>query len=100
MKKLKQQRKYNRCLGNPFWAYIDAKANVWSCSAYLGDDEFCFGSLRENSFVEIWKGSKRKEFLKKIADMDVSDCREICRLDEINSYLHQMKNPNEHVNFI
>ena len=100
MRKLKYKRKYNRCLGNPFWAYIDATANVWACSAYLGDLDFCFGNLREKSFTEIWQGEQRKQALQRIAGMDVSGCRVICRLDEINTYLHQLKNPNEHVNFI
>lgn len=100
MKKLKIERRYDRCLGNPFWAYIDAKANVWACSAFLGDENFCFGSLKESSFVELWKGKKRHAFLKKLEEMDVKECREICRLDEINMYLHQLKYPNAHVNFI
>ncbi len=100
MKKLKQTRKYNRCLGNPFWAYIDAKANVWACSAYLGDFNFCYGNLKDKSFSEIWESEKRKTVLKRIAEMDVSDCREICRLDEINAYLNELKNPSNHVNFI
>ncbi len=100
MKKLKQGRKYNRCFGNPFWAYIDANANVWACSAYLGDFNFCYGNLQERSFIEIWKSRQRKKVLKRIAKMDVTQCREICRLDEINAYLYQLKNPSEHVNFI
>ena len=28
------------------------------------------------------------------------NCREICRLDEMNRYLEELKNPGEHVNFI
>lgn len=100
MKKLQEERGYERCLGNCFWAYIDAKANVWACSAYLGDEDFCFGSLKDQNFDQIWEGQRRREFLGRIKEMDVQDCREICRLDEINRYLHQLKHPNGHVNFI
>lgn len=100
MKKLQEERGYERCLGNCFWAYVDAKANVWACSAYLGDEDFCFGSMKELDFNQIWEGQRRKEFLERINEMDVHDCREICRLDEINRYLHQLRYPNAHVNFI
>jgi radical SAM protein with 4Fe4S-binding SPASM domain len=97
MKKLKNERQYNRCLGNPFWSYIDANGNVWACSAYLGDYNYCFGNLKDNTFAEIWEGEQRKKIINSI---DVIQCREICRLDEINIYLNQLKHPNDHANFI
>lgn len=100
MKKLKQTKPYDRCLGLPFWAYIDARANMWACSAYLGDDKFCYGNLKEESFVSIWEGEQRRRILARVAQMEVNGCREICRLDEINAYLHQLRNPGRHVNFI
>ncbi|MFZ5354277.1 MAG: radical SAM protein [Bacillota bacterium] len=100
MKKLNYVRQYNRCLGLPFWSYIDANAGVWACSAYLGNEEFYFGNLKEQSFSEIWQGEKRKSVMNKVSCMDTNKCREICRLDEINMYLDQLKNPSAHVNFI
>ncbi|MFZ5644534.1 MAG: radical SAM protein [Bacillota bacterium] len=100
MRKLKLSRSYRRCLGLPFWAYIDANARVWACSAYLGDEKFCYGSLKEENFMGIWEGERRSKILAWVKNMDVTDCREICRLDEINAYLHQLKNPGGHVNFI
>ncbi|MEW6573293.1 MAG: radical SAM protein [Bacillota bacterium] len=100
MRKLTQSRAYDRCLGLPFWAYIDARANVWACSAYLGDDDFCYGNLKEESFASIWEGERRRRILARVAEMEVNGCRQICRLDEINAYLHQLRNPGRHVNFI
>lgn len=100
MKKLKRKRSYNRCWGHPFWAYIDAKANIWDCIAHIGDYKFCYGNLKENSFKEIWEGNRRKEISARVAQMGIAGCRELCRLDEINSYLHQLKHPHPHVNFI
>ncbi|MBM7866687.1 radical SAM protein [Heliobacterium gestii] len=100
MQKLKHDKAYECCWGLPFWAYIDAKANVWGCSAYLGDEDFCYGSLKSESFAAIWEGERRAESLKKVAQMDIRQCREICRLDEINGYLQQLKKPGDHVNFI
>jgi len=100
MKKLQQERTYTECLGLPFWAYVDAQANVWACIAYIGDEAFRFGNLHDQSFSEIWEGEKRKKSLAYIKSMDINACRELCRLDEINRYLQQIKNPSGHVNFI
>lgn len=100
MGKLKQERLYNRCLGLPFWVYIDANADVWACLAYVGKSDYCYGSLKEQNFMELWEGEKRAEITSRIENMDVSQCRELCRLDEINSYLGKLKDTIEHVNFI
>ena len=100
MKKLKDCRRYDRCLGLPFFAFIDAAANVFPCVAYLGQDEFSFGNLEEQDFQAIWSGARRQEIMSLFSRMDVSGCRELCRLDEINGYLHDLVNPGAHVNFI
>ena len=102
MKKLKEtKRGYDRCLGLPFWAYISSDGRIWACSAYLGEEAFCYGNLYEHTFSQIWEGPKRKQVLEMAeGQLDVSKCREVCRLDEINRYLWDLKNPYPHVNFI
>lgn len=100
MQKLQQERSYSRCWGLPFWAYLDARANLWACIAYVGDPQFCYGNLQEATFQEIWEGKKRAALKEYIQRMDVGKCRELCRLDAVNTYLHQLKNPHPHVNFI
>ena len=102
MKKLEEQeRGYERCLALPFWSYIDAGGGVWGCSAYLGDERFLFGNINENTFEEIWKGDKRRQAMEFVAtELDTSGCRKNCRMDEINRYLDELKNPPAHVNFI
>ncbi len=100
MKKKASGKIYDKCFGLPFFTYIDANGQVWPCIAFLGDNELCFGSLKELSFVEIWEGKRRTEILGIFDAMDIKKCRELCRLDEINSYLHQLKHPGAHVNFI
>lgn len=100
MEKLSQERGFDRCLGLPFFTYIDASTGVWPCIAYLGREEFCYGRLTEMNFDEIWGGQKRKKVLDYFKTSDVSTCRELCRLDEINRYLYALKHPGKHVNFI
>jgi len=101
MKKLNtDQKSYERCLGIPFWAYIDSNAVVWPCLAYIGKEEFCFGNLREESFVSIWESEKCRNILNMLSHMEIGSCRELCRLDSINEYLYHLVNPGAHVNFI
>jgi GTP 3',8-cyclase len=92
---------YEQCLALPFWSYIDAGGNVWGCLEYLGDENFLYGNIYEQTFKEIWEGEKRSRSLNWVKEkMDASKCRINCHMDEINKYLWELKNPPEHVNFI
>ncbi|NLO91445.1 MAG: radical SAM protein [Elusimicrobia bacterium] len=91
---------YKCCLALPFWTYVDAAANVWGCSMFLGREEFLYGNLYKNTFREIWKGAKRRKSMEYVCGMDASHCRVNCRMDEINRYLWKLKTVPEHVNFI
>lgn len=104
MKKWDQQeRPYQTCYSTPFfWGYLMANGDLYSCSAFLNDDRFNCGNINIESFSEIWEGEKRKknwELLKN--NFNISECRNNCRMDEVNRYLSQLKDqPPEHVNFI
>lgn len=101
MEKLGQKRCYEHCWALPFMVHIDARGNLWPCIAFLGKEELKYGNLYQNSFVEIWEGSHRKEVVDYFMHMDLEkNCRELCRLDEMNRYLEELKYPGEHVNFI
>jgi len=103
MKKyIQKQQVYNRCYSTPFfWGYLAADGKVFGCSAYLGQDEFCYGNIYDESFSTIWEGEKRQQSYEYIQNkLDIKDCRVNCRMDEINRYLDRLKNPQEHDNFI
>lgn len=101
MKKMHKEKCYKQCLGMPFMTHIDAKGNVWPCVAHIGNQKYCFGNIYDNSFENIWESSKRQNIMQEINKQDINKiCREACRLDEINKYLNELKNPGEHVNFI
>ncbi len=92
---------YDRCLALPFWSYIDAGGNVWGCSIYLNDDRFYYGNIYAEPFQAIWEGERRRKSLAWVkSELNPEFCRINCRMDEINCYLHSLKNPPEHVNFI
>lgn len=101
MKKMHHEKCYDRCYGLPFMTHIDAKGNVWPCVAHIGADEFKYGNINEQTFAEIWESERRQLVIQKLEKMNINKvCREACRLDEINKYLYELKNPGEHVNFI
>ncbi|MBN1124170.1 MAG: radical SAM protein [Sedimentisphaerales bacterium] len=92
---------YHRCMALPFWSYMDAGGNVWGCSMFLGDERFLYGNIYEESFEQIWTGSRRAESLQWVEQcLDPENCRVNCRMDEINRYLWSLRHPPAHVNFI
>lgn len=100
MDKLIENKPYKRCLGLPFWSYLDARGNLYACSSFLGNKKFCYGNINEQDFEAIWEGKNRQRIKKMMRDWDTLNCRDVCRLDEINRYLWQLKIPPKHVNFI
>lgn len=101
MKKLVCKREYKQCLALPFMVYIDSLGNLWPCIAFMGRDELAYGNLNENRFVDIWKSQRRKDIISYFNNLNLEEnCREICRLDEMNKYLDELVHPSDHVNFI
>lgn len=101
MKKLRERKPYQRCLGLPFWSYLDSGGNLYACSAFLGDKRFCYGNIYQSSFEKVWNGKQRKKIMLMMKNSwDIEKCREVCRLDEINRYLWNLKHPSPHINFI
>lgn len=96
-----EEKEYGRCLALPFWVYVDSAGDVWGCGAWLGDDRFHYGNIKEQSFEEIWNGDKRRQSLEFVAEhLDLQECRTNCRMDEVNRYLWELIHPAPHVNFI
>lgn len=99
--KAKGEHDYTKCSATPyFWAYIMATGDVYSCSAYLLQPEFCMGNINEESFASVWTGTKRRHHIAKMELLDISKCRLNCRMNQVNKYLNDVVNPNEHANFI
>ncbi|MEM0465182.1 MAG: radical SAM protein [Candidatus Pacearchaeota archaeon] len=99
-KRIDEGINYPECYGLSFFTLIDAKGNVIPCNLFYNDPEFTYGNLYKNIFSDIWKSNERKKVIKKIVERGVKGCRIGCRLDSINRYLHRLKNPGFHDNFI
>lgn len=97
----KKERGYTRCYSLPFWSYIDSAGHVWGCSMYLNDNRFLYGNINDNTFQEIWNGKRRRESIKWMKNsFEADSCRINCRMDKVNQYLWDLKNPPGHINFI
>jgi radical SAM protein with 4Fe4S-binding SPASM domain len=100
-RKINDIKPYAYCLGLPFAVHVTASGDVYPCNVFLGKEEFIFGNLCKQSFKSIWRSERRKKIMKHIdKNWDIMDCRSACRLDEINRYLWELKNPPPQVNFI
>ncbi|MCU0666188.1 MAG: radical SAM protein [Candidatus Omnitrophica bacterium] len=101
MAKLNQERNYKKCLALPFWAHLVSNGDLYACSAFISDKRFCYGNIYKGSFEQIWKSAQRRKLEKLMKNSwDMHNCRLCCRMDEVNNYLWELKNPPIHVNFI
>ena len=92
---------YDKCRATPnLWAYIRANGDVYSCSAFLGDDRFNLGNINRQTFREIWQGDKRRENWEMMQAFDVAECRMNCRMNQCNIYLHDIVEGTPFANFI
>jgi GTP 3',8-cyclase len=88
-----ENKPYDKCYGKDFMAYIDTLGGVYSCINFIGEPGFCYGNIHGNTFSKIWE---RKHEI----NPDLNKCRSICRLDNINRYLWDLKHPPSDNNFI
>ena len=101
MQRINKGKTYPRCHSTPFfWGYISSTGDVYSCSIFLGKEEFLLGNIYRSTFQEIWEGDNRRKNWELMKNFDVSSCRNGCRMDACNRYLDLLKNPPPHANFI
>lgn len=92
---------YRHCRALPFWGYVDSKGDFYTCSVFLGKEEFKAGNVLEQDLASVFFGAKRCASIDYgLNTLDPVDCRVNCRMAPVNEFLETLANPPEHVNFI
>ena len=95
------EKPYEKCGGMHFMTYMDSAGDVFPCIVFMGKEEFIYGNINKQDFSEIWESDRAKKIRARFNDEFIHHhCRKTCRLDEINKYLHELRHPSAHVNFI
>ena len=99
--KVGAEKPYGKCYGTHFLGFVSANGDVWECNVFAGDPRFLIGNACAEPLPDIWNGPRRAAVLRFLArEMDLSACRDICRMDACNRYLWRLKHPWPHDNFV
>lgn len=80
-------RPYNDCPGHQTNAVLEADFNLYFCSNHKTED-FCIGSVAEESFEFVWNGARRREI---IDSLNVHTCEPHCRMDPLNKIVQSIR---------
>jgi radical SAM protein with 4Fe4S-binding SPASM domain len=75
------------CMHPWSYAYIRHNGGVGFCDHLIGDDEFTLGSLRENTFEEIWNGEAWQSLRRAHLLGDIPDAFAPCRYTYAQRYI-------------
>lgn len=90
-------RTYSRCLAHFLEATISADAKVYICCHTQGQDRFCLGDLRKDTFREIWHSDQARKVYESFDPRNT--CPPACRLHLQNNNLQAVAD-SVHPNFI
>jgi MoaA/NifB/PqqE/SkfB family radical SAM enzyme len=90
-------RNYTECHGQAFVPMIAADNKIYLCCHLLGEEKALIGDLNEQSFEEVWYSQKRQNIARNI---NIEECMPLCKHHEINKFLHAIKQPMQHQNFL
>ena len=96
-----RQKGYTFCGYQHFTGVVGADLEVYPCCTLKYNAAgTSFGSLKEQSFKDIWYGPKRKAWLKRDHLKEVCD-KNPCWMDKKNEFISYLIHPNPpHVNYI
>lgn len=98
---LDRNRSYAKCLGLPFIIYVREDGMLYTCFSHQDDPRTAIGNINERDFASVWSSSEKTRAINYINDhFDKNLCQANCRHHQINSWLHELQLPPEHVNFI
>ena len=90
-------RKYDKCYGCDLLASVGANGSVDLCCAYKGLNQWSFGNIKNEKFIDIWNGKNRKKIKNNI---NIENCPPMCKADEINRLVDFIKKFDANKEFI
>ena len=92
MKLVHEEESYSICLSTPaLWFYVSGNGDVYACGAHVGNSHFLLGNIHEDTIESIWLSDSRRDCRSFVREeLDLSVCRNNCRMDEANRYLEQL----------
>jgi len=90
-------RTYDKCYGHQFATAIQATGDLTICCHTRGLMECSLGNIHKDPLAVIWNSRRRKEVTENI---DLSKCPLLCRADNFNEILWQVKQPKHHKEFL
>lgn len=88
----KEERKYEKCLATPMsWAYLQSDGMIISCAAHNSNPDFDLGNIKDQTFEQIWWGTRRRQHIEFMKSFDISVCRKNCRMHNVNEALENLK---------
>lgn len=93
---------FTSCEGHFFSPILNANGDVCVCMYHLGDSDYVFGNINDNSFIDVWNSEKRKEIIQKVRTVDYKNkCQVCCKLTEINKLVEFFsKKEIDDINFL
>lgn len=93
-------RKYDVCMGWPFFVYVRTDGELYPCIARQGEDDISLGNLGVQSFLDIWNGESAEGVARSMSLINVAECQPNCRHHSMNNFLWDLTRATPHVNFV
>ncbi|MBF0144176.1 MAG: radical SAM protein [Magnetococcales bacterium] len=93
---------FHHCRALPFWGYINAQGEFYTCSVFLGDKRFLAGSIHDQEMKGLFFGPLRSASIA-FGERELvigDECRVNCRMARINEYLEELDHLPLHRNFV
>ncbi|MDD5169216.1 MAG: SPASM domain-containing protein, partial [Syntrophales bacterium] len=85
----------NFCQGIKFSSIISCDGGIYPCWRAWGKKDYCYGSLYENTFEEIWKSERRRIIDESLMNTPpMGDECAVCNITKLNEILNNYRNSN------
>ncbi|MCL5238001.1 MAG: radical SAM protein [Nitrospirae bacterium] len=98
----KGTKDFKHCYALPFWGYISANGDFYTCSVFIGDERFGAGNIYADDMQTVLFGQRRENSIEFGSNgLAIKDeCRVNCRMARVNEFLEFLNDRPRHINFV